>query len=141
MGCDGATAVTYATYDMFQSTHPHGVRLCPCQHHHLEQGFNPRTRMGCDLLYQTHLTIIYHSFNPRTRMGCDPVFKSINTPAIVGFNPRTRMGCDTIQERAIESKEWFQSTHPHGVRHAVKVNERYGYPKFQSTHPHGVRPI
>ena len=32
----------------------------------------------------------------------------------------------------------FQSTHPHGVRHLVKV-----FPKlllmFQSTHPHGVR--
>ena len=33
---------------------------------------------------------------------------------------------------------WFQSTHPHGVRHTTK--QRALTPqRFQSTHPHGVR--
>ena len=34
----------------FQSTHPHGVRLVPVRYRYFNKGFNPRTRMGCDLL-------------------------------------------------------------------------------------------
>ena len=35
---------------------------------------------------------------------------------------------------------WFQSTHPHGVRHLTGLVESF-LMLFQSTHPHGVRPI
>ena len=33
---------------------------------------------------------------------------------------------------------WFQSTHPHGVRH-VRIEHLAQLQTFQSTHPHGVR--
>ena len=77
-------------------------------------GFNPRTRMGCDL-ERKYGSVEHEGFNPRTRMGCDSAFYappadgyvSIHAPAwgattktmgiktlATSFNPRTRMGCD-----------------------------------------------
>ena len=101
----------------------------------LGRGFNPRTRVGCDV---TCHAITYHlgGFNPRTRVGCDTASTtslidkvSIHAPAwgatggkclhdfrIAGFNPRTRVGCDL--RKLIDSlfRRQFQSTHPRGVR-------------------------
>ena len=78
----------------------------------------------------------------------------------IGFNPRTRTGCDSIRPCLTLFSVWFQSTHPHGVRHyAVSCMKQHSIvsihapargatveerkePKggeFQSTHPHGVR--
>ena len=78
----------------FQSTHPRGVRLTHA-HTHVRAcvGFNPRTRVGCDVFQQSYgmhfQTVSIHapawgatfqypdqylarmSFNPRTRVGCD----------------------------------------------------------------------
>ena len=76
---------------MFQSTHPHGVRLW------------------------SHIRFIrFYSFNPRTHTGCDSEsFPSSSSEK--GFNPRTHTGCDDLAKRySIEFV--FQSTHPHGVR-------------------------
>ena len=78
---------------LFQSTHPHGVRLpgllgIPAG----LIGFNPRTRTGCDLNYlefQYHL-ILFQSTHPH---GVRLIMMLI-------------LGCAT----------GFQSTHPHGVR-------------------------
>ena len=56
----------------FQSTHPHGVRPTTSITIAIPiNSFNPRTRMGCDLIHciQSFQT---GCFNPRTRMGCDP---------------------------------------------------------------------
>ena len=36
------------------------------------------------------------SFNPRTRVGCD-LLSSIKMKLATGFNPRTRVGCDNNQ--------------------------------------------
>src|SRR5437868_3703451 len=55
------------------------------------------------------------------------------------FNPRARTGRDTFASTAGVAGVWFQSTRPHGARHAdiVKcVIEAL----FQSTRPHGARP-
>ena len=54
-------------------------------------------------------------FNPRTRMGCDIVV-FFHIRQIRHFNPRTRMGCDTTTHMCGIIKTIFQSTHPHGVR-------------------------
>ena len=78
----------------FQSTHPRGVRPVCCLAG--ERGwpcFNPRTRVGCDLLVLQGLQSVFQSFNPRTRVGCD-----------AGARPARPTGA------------WFQSTHPRGVR-------------------------
>ena len=72
-GCDIVPLVR-GVAGVFQSTHPHGVRLGGVQTiFRLVSGFNPRTHTGCDLC------------NVRTRQ------------TQTGFNPRTHTGCDSVQ--------------------------------------------
>ena len=40
---------------MFQSTHPHGVRLSECDRERCQWSFNPRTHTGCDYLWLTKI--------------------------------------------------------------------------------------
>ena len=150
-----------ASINKFQSTHPRGVRQ---QHgdaardgfvvsihapawgatasriHRSARAccFNPRTRVGCDLLpapgHVAHAAVSIHApawgatvppssgqgwracFNPRTRVGCDLGWIAI-LAAQQGFNPRTRVGCDPRCCSAGSGSGRFQSTHPRGVRH------------------------
>ena len=80
---------------MFQSTHPHGVRLS-----------------------RTDIDENPVRFNPRTHTGCDNLEKEWMEYPILRFNPRTHTGCDDIMEQIVQFSEdrEFQSTHPHGVR-------------------------
>ena len=99
---------------MFQSTHPHGVRLT-CL---------------------SRMRIKIPSFNPRTHTGCDVEEDGGAYLLVVSIHAPTRGATETLQR--VPDKYLFQSTHPHGVRH-----ESPSFPKvldkFQSTHPHGVR--
>ena len=145
---------------MFQSTHPHGVRL------NLVVAFEDGKAFQ-----STHP----HGVRPITRLQKDiSRYVSIHAPAwgatnrrktrawsFTCFNPRTRMGCDRASVNAmvgdyvsIHAPAWgatlilfaptcptlFQSTHPHGVR-LVPRYTGLKYHKFQSTHPHGVRQL
>ena len=78
---------------MFQSTHPHGVR--------------PATTGLTD--YRLNC------FNPRTHTGCDGGKCAIG-PITLSFNPRTHTGCDSSYSSGSIQPSQFQSTHPHGVR-------------------------
>ena len=114
-GCDVNTCTPPIWFSMFQSTHPHGVRLtlraarlstslvsihAPARGATSvlyplllsSQCFNPRTRTGCDSK-TTAKAATLQGFNPRTRTGCDLGRRKI-IPAVNGFNPRTRTGCD-----------------------------------------------
>ena len=93
MGCDTSHSSISRNAAMFQSTHPHGVRPevitqatqqivsihapawgatnCFTFLFFYINCFNPRTRMGCDVIWPYTFTLITTSFNPRTRMGCD----------------------------------------------------------------------
>ena len=55
---------------MFQSTHPHGVRRLLSSVPPVQVGFNPRTHTGCDNLPHTS-PLLMDGFNPRTHTGCD----------------------------------------------------------------------
>ena len=126
-----------ARYVEFQSTHPRGVRHPPPQgtrHPHAvsihapawgataahgsrqcrRNGFNPRTRVGCDVDFRRRGSYL-KSFNPRTRVGCDAYAGAV---LVCGarFNPRTRVGCDPISATLSFAANVFQSTHPRGVR-------------------------
>ncbi len=72
-------------------------------------------------------------FNPRTHMGCDWIqLRQCNrTPR---FNPRTHMGCDSIRTRRAGLNTWFQSTHPHGMRHLLPEEIRGLYRFNPRTH-------
>ena len=105
---------------LFQSTHPRGVRPSSVPYPHVDgrvsihapawgatrrmgdvarrgQGFNPRTRVGCDVSVRSQKC---HDpcFNPRTRVGCDQGLGAWVAPT-ARFNPRTRVGCDTCHTR------------------------------------------
>ena len=167
----------FALYS-FQSTHPCGVRRpAPIQtqvqlvsihapvwgatslthSRPVNSGFNPRTRVGCDLP-TTRIGGQTQRFNPRTRVGCD------RRPCLLGFkvefqsthpcgvrrsnithlklldcfNPRTRVGCDLPHQNkpfayqvSIHAPVWGAT----GGRGILTFT-----PEFQSTHPCGVRP-
>ena len=76
----------------FQSTHPRGVRRssvtsgCPAS---LFQSTHPRGVRPSHLLYSSRTW----DFNPRTRVGCDLIC-ALNRFSASNFNPRTRVGCD-----------------------------------------------
>ena len=49
MGCDTVKICVKLLDCLFQSTHPHGVRLVWDDGNDRITSFNPRTRMGCDV--------------------------------------------------------------------------------------------
>ena len=70
-GCDLSCSPSISK-ELFQSTHPHGVRREDIVSYESRKGFNPRTHTGCDnwIFYARR---ICGSFNPRTHTGCDSV--------------------------------------------------------------------
>ena len=137
-GCDLQVLIITVFVFLFQSTHPHGVRLCINHKIIRILCFNPRTHTGCDAKSRDEYSIVT-SFNPRTHTGCDVVFimfsavlhVSIHAPTRgatfvvrirfvfeVCFNPRTHTGCDSCDIVIAALVLLFQSTHPHGVRPA-----------------------
>ena len=59
-------------------------------------------------------------------------------PHSAGFNPRTHTGCDFLAVGLLPNTGFFQSTHPHWVRH-IGANDDAFVLQIQSTHPHEVR--
>ena len=124
-------------------------------------GFNPRTRVGCDVLVAVVVPVTTfvsihapawgatgHSltqgvgvagFNPRTRVGCDSLLYSLASRYRC-FNPRTRVGCDWSRHgRGLRCRPCFNPRTRVGCdgrRAGVHPAGR----GFQSTHPRGVRP-
>ena len=120
---------------MFQSTHPHGVRPQRLVNCFPFIGFNPRTRMGCDLdVFAGRYPVVVSIHAPAwgATVGCgtsdaDRKFQSTHPHGV----RRKELG-------TLRQKDVFQSTHPHGVRLAPEPHLRSDG-VFQSTHPHGVR--
>ena len=100
---------------LFQSTHPRGVRHSINSVIVLDNGFNPRTRVGCDVVRNASRGPL-RGFNPRTRVGCDVKVVLFSIMTAICFNPRTRVGCDKLAAKESGKCFWFQSTHPRGVR-------------------------
>ena len=106
-------------------------------------GFNPRTRVGCDVDHDPagargdrvsiHAPAWGATPTARPRRPIQRKFQSTHPRGVRRccrcpsgcpsrcFNPRTRVGCDA---KAIADKDreyLFQSTHPRGVRHAASA--------------------
>ena len=102
------------TWMLFQSTHPHGVRLhvvgddrgesvvsihAPTRGATVHNGvitvsiyrFNPRTHTGCDIIFSFHLFVRAVSIHAPTRGA---TFISLIINNLNCFNPRTHTGCD-----------------------------------------------
>ncbi len=121
----GATLQFYAQIinREFQSTHPHGVRHQAARSRSHAQGFNPRTRTGCDDIssFMSLSDAKFQSTHPhgvRRIRGWFPAapktFQSTHPHGVrlsrakacscfMCFNPRTRTGCDGISSRSILS--------------------------------------
>ena len=96
VGCDFRCHKDKASPEIFQSTHPRGVRPQPCQPAALCQHFNPRTHVGCDTMSYRLLTERqrFQSTHPR---GVRPGgFRRRCSTSSAHFNPRTHVGCDLI---------------------------------------------
>ena len=99
---------------VFQSTHPHGVRL------------DVEVSIPKWDIVSIHAPTWGATLRRRSRHVCIQV--SIHAPT---------WGA-TTEIRGQRSDHMFQSTHPHGVRlSSTEVGNRQD--RFQSTHPHGVR--
>ena len=119
----------------FQSTHPRGVRLQRGRWACLRPCFNPRTHEGCDSYSVTSINSPF-CFNPRTHEGCDTKDSRELIRSTVSIHAPTRGA--TITKVTFVLTEWFQSTHPRGVRPIPSMRMR-AHVRFQSTHPRGVR--
>ena len=116
-GCDTINGRP-ATFRLFQSTHPHGVRLHQHYAFYTYYRFNPRTHTGCDIIgivRQCNLQVSIHA-PTRGATGCS----SRRWCAWASFNPRTHTGCDDFPPNVITPARLFQSTHPHGVRRCTR---------------------
>ena len=121
--------------NIFQLTHPRGVRLNSTTQRDRNHNFNSRTREG--VRQRRKLFESYRdNFNSRTREGCDRIYSelasgfeiSTHAPARGAtvplrqcepgqyFNSRTRVGCDQFSFDKPTTFEIFQLTHPRGVR-------------------------
>ena len=119
-GCDPILPIGGCTTNMFQSTHPHGVRLLLIIY-----------LVGINMFQSTHphgvrlevnTCCIFHdkvSIHAPTR-GATWSFVA-STMISSCFNPRTHTGCDPESVRVSLTIIRFQSTHPHGVRPASKA--------------------
>ena len=137
VGCDPLTYASCICQNVFQSTHPSGVRLISRSSSRSSREFQSTHPSGVRLVWSlpgisrcrfqsTHPSGVRH--HTTTRRSNDQRY----------FNPRTPVGCDRVS-RAWTCVGWrFQSTHPSGVRRQVNNNCLVSG-VFQSTHPSGVR--
>ena len=162
VGCDGQLVLSISQR-LFVSIHAPawGATPRPLTGFLRHKSFNPRTRVGCDRRLPRPNSLLYwfQSTHPRgvrlavLHLPAQLVRVSIHAPAwgataaaharrhaLCGFNPRTRVGCDIRGDKEFGGDNWFQSTHPRGVRPQAGVPEVEAQAWFQSTHPRGVRP-
>ena len=100
---------------LFQSTLPHGERLDFVR----ELRNVTKVSIHAPVWGATHFGILRQRnilcFNPRSRMGSD-LLTVAPGDSIFSFNPRSRMGSDHKDSNRFFSQFVFQSTLPHGER-------------------------
>ena len=136
VGCDREWLFDFAIPEVFQSTHPRGVRQISVNTINQRGRFNPRTHVGCDLTISvTNLSLFrFQSTHPRgVRRACFLCCFWFSC-----FNPRTHVGCDTGKIKADTKKT--VSIHAPTWGATVPNCQLFVDPMFQSTHPRGVRP-
>ena len=100
---------------MFQSTHPHGVRLLSriSYNSSLSVSIHAPTRGATSP--PLHLPAVPCRFNPRTHTGCDRAELQVFYRVRVSIHAPTRGATKGVYYCWCKKCK-FQSTHPHGVR-------------------------
>ena len=159
-GCDMSNRKCQKSRQLFQSTHPHGVRRRIAGFLHILQGVSIHapargaTRVNALRVFNFEVSIHAPARGATGNFyeGIDNIFVSIHAPArgatqrlidayskkIVSIHAPAR-GATREGIHGMVAENQFQSTHPHGVR-PNRPNNCPDIAKFQSTHPHGVRP-
>ena len=112
---------------MFQSTHPHGVRLTDKHIHHSPKRFQSTHPHGVRPGGSGTLCGS-GGFNPRTHTGCDFITIDAVFDIDVSIHAPTRGA--TLQPGGMITSIAFQSTHPHGVRHEWRHHHQTFYRCF-----------
>ena len=115
MGCDAPTLLALKRTMLFQSTHPHGVRHEKDALYKFNLLFQSTHPHGVRLLLVVRRESSQASFNPRTHMGCDVLFHN-RFLSLFMFQSTHPHGVRPYRSLMGEDYDWFQSTHPHGVR-------------------------
>ena len=142
----------------FQSTFPRGERHQKGNIAISADNFNPRSRVGNDVicvrirnlicrfqstfprgerhlfLLRTRICLKFQSTFPRGERQLLPR----SFPRISHFNPRSRVGNDGVSKCTDASGKRFQSTFPRGERLSIRQSSLL-QPVFQSTFPRGER--
>ena len=134
-GCDTLLCLSMIDLVMFQSTHPHGVRLAFSLNSSQLVGFQSTHPHGVRPTLQGAQSG-QDCFNPRTHTGCDHSVPACTT-ALACFNPRTHTGCDVSGTLWRLTKYVSIHAPTRGATASFATSVRSF--KFQSTHPHGVR--
>ena len=101
------------------------------------EGFNPRTRVGCDTPRKSHHSG-NHQFQSTHPRGVRPLHSS-KTDVMALFQSTHPRGVRQDNKTHLSNSKRFQSTHPRGVRPALCRCCIFPQHRFQSTHPRGVR--
>ena len=121
----------------FQSTHPRGVRHSSPKSQETQQGFNPRTRVGCDrILIKCQYREVVVSIHAPAWGATYVIVSGCSVTKFQSTHPR---GVRQFPYAIFNEPLRFQSTHPRGVRREESGPEWAGFTWFQSTHPRGVR--
>ena len=114
----GATSATLPTSycgTVFQSTHPRGVRRCPCRRYRTPSRFQSTHPRGVRPSYRCRCPVRRPVSIHAPAWGATS-WTSSRIPTRSSFNPRTRVGCDLVDILKDTHEIEFQSTHPRGVR-------------------------
>src|SRR5690606_17183815 len=117
-GCDGCPRPVPSSLASFRSTHPRGVRPVAQPYGMNGDGFDPRTREGCDsawLLQSLRETVSIHAPARGATRGLQP-----RSHPQCGFDPRTREGCDASRLKSA-ARKWVSIHAP--ARGATSAGE------------------
>ena len=121
----------------FQSTHPHGVRLKILTKYKVRLSFNPRTHTGCDEINEILKDNDIVSIHAPTR-GATEVFNGSDKRIVVSIHAPTR-GATLVPFKT--NKLCIVSIHAPTRGATPYFLWICPFAPFQSTHPHGVRLI
>ena len=103
-----------ASHSSFQSTLPRGERLVLVYAVFAQLHFNPRSRMGSDILLHV-LPVLQSYFNPHSHEGSDLLCLQ-RAQILCNFNPHSHEGSDGTPIPPSLKPIIFQSTLPRGER-------------------------
>ena len=125
--------------NLFQSTHPGGVRLLRLYSQGISQGISIHAP-GWGATYTSVVMMVVTTISIHAPGWGATLYFFIGGSFLSDFNPRTRVGCDSAPAIRLLQFPSFQSTHPGGVRPYSSDSFSSADFVFQSTHPGGVRP-